>query len=1128
MGKGQVFTWDLLFGISIFMATLLVTVQLWEMSYSELRHSEEYYEMNWLANNAADQLVLTPGYPPNWSAEKIANLGLAETKGDGSAESRVLDPDKVLSLIKVFGSNYSFARGRLLGGSQYEVFIEFSCLNTTTLECLQGLPLDYVSESADCIGQRIHVNRYKRITDSYGWFEAETLWGHASSEKCNKGCSNNNMTMVDQAGRASVTVNVRPNTYMMWARVLESDSNTKIMVDGRGYRMYNSTGGELVGNMIWKWLGEQKLGPEVALSFEDTRSGDLLDALLFSTDTFYDPRTENLENYGNPNVKGPCVIGNPNEGADSISAFKTAVVGMPMTLDDRLTGSQPVAEGILGVKVVVWGGIALPPRNKSNETQGSTTTTTLANELLCAGSPTERCISPNQPAIDIERIIFWSDGREDNTLTCGVEKKFTVYWRGKHGGDPNYFGFFIDNSSHFVGACQSINRTGEAIGELYDYRMNCTVNPQPSLGVPDGEHDFIVTGEDYMGFCYPQPENTSQDEEVRAPVDVEGCVNYERIPCTSVTASLKSDCIPGTDTVEKIYVVKARRDRLKCGEDTPVEVYWAGTHGFNDRQVQWRLMLKRGAGYVTVGKCRSNVATAETEKAYYNLSCSINLDEETGCGGPCTTYNGQKLYLYVVAESDGNSYCDDPGSPDVEAVGRTEVTIVCGPQASYSSTSVSSSTSTSTGTSSIFCPEEVVDYNPLDGVFETCGCDSDGQIRNGYLCQESGFTGVCVDVICSIWEPASLNCGEDGCSPSDSTNPISWDCTSDNIHPNGWACDNTFSSFTGYYFTQDGICAYDIYGDPVCAESGIYSFVCQAGDGNFLADDCITCGEGRPCDADLEVGDFHQTGTCQGGLCTAGGPTAPLVNADFSGDGSCEREGCNSDCNGCICDANRDGQADGVCVGESCITTGTPTLDCEETCDTSKTASSAYQLCAGHGGLACITDPSAIEGGTSWRLSYFPNDGICAQPGCVGGTGNYVCLNTGSGEYLDDCGLCGDGNPCDESFKGNFNASYGLCDAGACEPNVAAPTDRVNFNYCIGFWPTKTPVSAKIFTDIANSGILEESTVDDPPVGYSEGGCYSETISGIDPASCSIWDIELTFNDATTEWLFGPPHLPCD
>ena len=86
------------------------------------------------------------------------------------------------------------------------------------------------------------------------------------------------------------------------------------------------------------------------------QSGNDVDALLLTTDRFYDPRIDHIETLGDPSLKGTCVVGNTKEGADIISRTQTAIIGTPFTSATFFEGLQPIISDTLLLKVVVWGG----------------------------------------------------------------------------------------------------------------------------------------------------------------------------------------------------------------------------------------------------------------------------------------------------------------------------------------------------------------------------------------------------------------------------------------------------------------------------------------------------------------------------------------------------------------------------------------------------------------------------------------------------------------------------------------------------------------------------------------------------------------------------------------------------
>jgi hypothetical protein len=656
--RGQIFTWDLIFGLIIFMVVLGISIQMWETSYAELRNSEVMYEMNWLAETMSDQLVMTAGEPKEWKDNDTIAFGLADVRGvRGKVESRVLDADKVISLINAFSKDYNTARNRLLGSSRYDMYIELSCLNSTDMGCLQGLPLHYASESGACIDKTIHVNTIKHMTDAYLWYEAEDLWGNADSTFCWKGCSGDYMSSIN--GAPDVHFTTKPGDYLIWARVLGNPSSpASLKVNQATYPIYRNTVPSLIG---WVYLGEQDLGQEAVLGFNGTQVSDQIDALLLTTDQGYDPRNNAIA-WGNPAITAPCVIGNVQEGSDSFSVAKTAVMGLDPTMDQVFSGTSPVRNNVLQVKVVVWGGTAMTPIMAGGTTIAPTTLPPTA--LVCAGTPSEDCVSASPSAISITGIALDTD----TIFTCGASKPVTVSWSGSHMGDPNYFGFFIDNSSYPVGRCQSDNSFMETIGETYVYDMSCTIDaPAGGLGLSDGPHDLIVTAEDYGGYCYPKPDNTSQDDERSTPVDLVNCISYIPIVATAQTPP-RIECSDLSDTVDNpIHRVDGPMT-LICGNSNTINVYWGGWHGA-DHLVQWSYLLNASGRYVPVGYCQSNVVDTSPPKRFYQMSCTFT---PTSTGSiPNGVYR-----LYVVAESDTNTYCTDPQHQWAEAIGNVQVGVI--------------------------------------------------------------------------------------------------------------------------------------------------------------------------------------------------------------------------------------------------------------------------------------------------------------------------------------------------------------------------------------------------------------------------------------------------------------------
>jgi len=668
--KGQMFTWDMIFGLTLFLLTFGITISIWDTSYNDLRSSEDGYEMTWLVETVGDQLVRTAGDPPNWARENVITYGLTEESGAyGQTESRIIDADKLLMLLQDLRSNYTKVRDRLLGSGTYDLYLEVSCLNSTGLTCLQGIPLQNVTDTVGCNNQPIYVNRPWKMTNSYEWHEAEDLWGNNDESQCAIGCSRGNLSAIHQAPDAHVPS--KKGGHYVWVRVLGNPGGGAwIFIDQTAYPLYAGTSGGIID---WKFLGTQELGYEAVIGFNDTAAGDMVDALLLTTDQSYDPRRDNRDRYGNPNTGKPCEAGLKPAGGEVHTVMKTGIIGLPPTALDRLTGREPVGDGIVQLRVAVWGGRERTARI-SGETTTSTTTTTLRKAIDCNPiADKDMCVSDKPSVITMENTVLWGAGGPEYTLTCGINKDVTINWVGNHGGNPNYFAFFVDDGRYMVGKCKSdvpANEVppGDPNGD-YEYEMNCTLWPDPvALPLPNGMHTLIVTAENEGGFCYPSPMNDSYDAVMDdINIDLTGCLNYNSIPCQKWAEGYPPPfgCLPASDSVGDIHSLNVLGGALTRGQEETVEVKWEGDHGPYGH-VQWTFLVKYGSIYDTVGYCHSDVVGDTGTLNYYTMECKFTVPGSIPCG---------PQYLYAVAEARDGRYCKEPDNPLAEAVKIIGVTV---------------------------------------------------------------------------------------------------------------------------------------------------------------------------------------------------------------------------------------------------------------------------------------------------------------------------------------------------------------------------------------------------------------------------------------------------------------------
>lgn len=291
----------------------------------------------------------------------------------------------------------------------------------------------------------------------------------------------------------------------------------------------------------------------------------------------------------------------------------------------------------------------------------------------------------------------------------------------------------------------------------------------------------------------------------------------------------------------------------------------------------------------------------------------------------------------------------------------------------------------------------------------------------------------------------------------------------------GYAVCEPIPGLLGDLCTGDGDCGSGICFDP----GGGFDSACS------LCRDASACGTSQDCYYDAAIG----YGTCRGALALGATCSAPSeclsgmcnatvcsvcetdadcfnelscayknpegyalcldaseerVNADFSADDTYERVGCNNDCNGCVCDADADGAADGFCVGEDCVIPawGAPVvLDCDvDDCTTTDNSRDAFTTCDGHSGLACVT---ALD--SQATPPFYVQQGLCAcfgggvcqcQQANPSGGGDTLCLDNGVVFHETEAVCQVEGVPCDDTYVGNFDPDYGTVSGGACQPNV--------------------------------------------------------------------------------------------
>jgi len=122
--RGQIFTSDLIFAITIFLFILVLTVVYSNQVAFRVSLREEANESGNAALLASSALVLSRGEPVNWE-----NLELEDINSIGLADSRnVISGEKLQRLADLNASYYQEAKA-LLGLAKYNAWIEVTNLD---------------------------------------------------------------------------------------------------------------------------------------------------------------------------------------------------------------------------------------------------------------------------------------------------------------------------------------------------------------------------------------------------------------------------------------------------------------------------------------------------------------------------------------------------------------------------------------------------------------------------------------------------------------------------------------------------------------------------------------------------------------------------------------------------------------------------------------------------------------------------------------------------------------------------------------------------------------------------------------------------------------------------------------
>lgn len=157
--KGQIFSLDLIFSFLIFIAILLSIAFAWDIVSQRIHDFEQREDLETISIRSFSSLILTPGYPFNWTEiydtdpDRVRSIGLSGNLSFSGASLNYhslpsdlgsgvfeIDESKYEKFESISQSNYSHTK-TLLGvlGPNYNYFFEILRWN--------GISYDYVTSS---------------------------------------------------------------------------------------------------------------------------------------------------------------------------------------------------------------------------------------------------------------------------------------------------------------------------------------------------------------------------------------------------------------------------------------------------------------------------------------------------------------------------------------------------------------------------------------------------------------------------------------------------------------------------------------------------------------------------------------------------------------------------------------------------------------------------------------------------------------------------------------------------------------------------------------------------------------------------------------------------------------------
>ena len=123
MRKTQFFAAELIFVMLLFITIFYISIVVWNNKINQLNTNLKTFDIQLGSANIAEELIMTPGKPLNWSISSVEQLGLADDYG-------IINSYKLDNFFYMCENNYSLMQ-ELLGIPEYDFYVIIEDLNGT-------------------------------------------------------------------------------------------------------------------------------------------------------------------------------------------------------------------------------------------------------------------------------------------------------------------------------------------------------------------------------------------------------------------------------------------------------------------------------------------------------------------------------------------------------------------------------------------------------------------------------------------------------------------------------------------------------------------------------------------------------------------------------------------------------------------------------------------------------------------------------------------------------------------------------------------------------------------------------------------------------------------------------------